>query len=110
MLHLHTAIHPSAPNKRSEDTGCLPRKRRRTGSEDAFGAPCSPTPTAPASCPVDDISATLLRVRQAEFASGQQAEDPDAWGTGAVEPGVLHVDTVEQQAFSTDGGAMFMAV
>ena len=37
---------------------------------------------------IEDIFATLLRVRQAEFASRQQDENPNAWDTGAAEPGV----------------------
>ena len=37
---------------------------------------------------IEDIFATRLRVRQAEFASRQQAENPNAWDTGAAEPGV----------------------
>ena len=44
--------------------------------------------TSARSSVVEDIFATLLRVRQAEFASWDHAEEPDAWSTGVAEPGV----------------------
>ena len=55
---------------------------------------------------IEDIFATLLRVRQAEFASGHHARDPDAWDTGAAEPGVpidIHT-TLSDEAFQSAWG------
>ena len=48
--------------------------------------------TAAATCPpanvIADLFMTLLRVRQAEFEAQAGVKDPDAWNTGAEEPGV----------------------
>ena len=46
---------------------------------------------------VDALFGTLLRVRQAEFASCAGYENPDAWNTGVAEPGV-EIDTHTQLA------------
>ena len=37
---------------------------------------------------VEELMATLLRVRQAEFAAAKGYKEPDAWDFGVVEPDV----------------------
>ena len=48
-------------------------------------------PLAEATCPpaavFEDLFKTLLRVRQAEFEAQEGVNNPDAWDTGAAEPG-----------------------
>ena len=47
---------------------------------------------AAATCPptaiIEGIFKTLLRVRQAEFEAHAGVHEPNAWDTGAAEPGV----------------------
>ena len=50
-----------------------------------------------------DLFATLLRIRQAEFAARAGYREPDAWGTGAEEPGVpidIHTELTNDQFIS----------
>ena len=44
--------------------------------------------TCPPAAVIEDLFRTLLRVRQAEFEAQAGVNDPDAWDTGAAEPGV----------------------
>ena len=44
--------------------------------------------TCPPAAVIEDLFKTLLRVRQAEFEFQAGAHNPDAWDTGAAEPGV----------------------
>ena len=49
---------------------------------------------------VEELMATLLRARQAEFASAKGYRDPDAWNIGVVEPDVpidIHTQLSEEQ-------------
>ena len=52
---------------------------------------------------VVDVFAALLRPRQAEFAARAGYREPDAWVTGAEEPGVpidIHTELTEDQFIS----------
>ena len=44
--------------------------------------------TCPPAAVIEDLFKTLLRVRQAEFEAQAGVPNPDAWDTGAAEPGV----------------------
>ena len=46
------------------------------------------TATCPPATVIADLFKTLLRVRQAEFEAQAGVNNPDAWNTGAAEPGV----------------------
>ena len=44
--------------------------------------------TCPPAAVIEHLFKTLLRVRQAEFEAQAGVNNPDAWDTGAAEPGV----------------------
>ena len=51
--------------------------------------------TCPPAAVIEDLFTTLLRVRQAEFEAQAGVHKPNAWDTGAAEPGVP-IDFVRQ--------------
>ena len=51
--------------------------------------------TCPPAAVIEGLFKTLLRVRQAEFEAQAGVDNPDAWDTGAAEPGVP-IDVIRQ--------------
>ena len=60
--------------------------------------------TCPPAAVIEGLFKTLLRVRQAEFEAQAGVHNPNAWDTGAAEPGVP-IDVVRQLSSVEFGSA-----